>query len=77
VNANYIAAPFIPWWDEGETGPAPSCGVCGAMMVHRWTSREGRYWTHHRSNIGQRPEWACMSCGNRIPAHPGGQEVQK
>ena len=33
MSACYIAAPFVPWWDEAETGPAPFCEICGVKMV--------------------------------------------
>ena len=68
MSTNYVAAVFLPWWDEAETGPAPDCAICGCSMVR---GREallliwgpGPVVGHRDADKG----WECLSCGNYIP----------
>jgi hypothetical protein len=67
VSINYVSAPFVPWWDESKTGPAPDCEICGAMMVYlphpRPESIDGELLIlHEYSPAG----WTCMSCRNHV-----------
>lgn len=52
-----ISEPFVPWWNEEMTGPAPECKVCGCLMVRTC-----------RDNDEQRePGWVCLSCDSYVP----------
>jgi hypothetical protein len=62
MSACYIAAPFTPWWDEAETGPAPLCERCGAMMVRFPTPTDAM--PQKTPPLGWRPGWKCLSCDN-------------
>ena len=70
MSTNYIAAPFMPWWDESKTGPAPSCAICGALMVR---GREALVFSRKDCVIGHRDAdkgWECMSCANYLADEP-------
>ena len=64
MTSNYIGTPFVPWWDEAATGPAPYCGRCGAMMVRNIEAMlliwgPGPIIGKREENTG----WECLSCG--------------
>jgi hypothetical protein len=62
VSIGYVPAPFVPWWDEAKTGPAPDCEVCGAMMVR--TRHPGLTAFELRYVVA--PGWICLSCGEQV-----------
>ena len=57
MSSNYVGVPFHPWWDEAVAGPAPNCGICGALMVLT-------------CGVPVFFGWICLSCGNRYEDEP-------
>ena len=67
MTMNYVSNPMPIWWNAAETGPAPDCAVCGAMMVRiphpRPDEISGELFVLHF----YRPAgWGCISCKNYI-----------
>ena len=58
MSTNYVSRPFIPWWDESKTGAAPTCEICGAVMVRFPTPTD--MLPENLPTLG----WKCLACSN-------------